>query len=78
MSGPKLKIAKMPDTTLLKVSIALDPPLTADLKTYAKIYEASYGQKASITVLIPLMLRAFIDSDASFKKARREFVENQS
>jgi len=64
-----LKIAKIPDTTPIKHTISVEPDLDSDLKTYAEIYERTYGEKASVPTLIPFMLRAFIASDSGFKKA---------
>ncbi len=49
----------------------LRPDLDSDLKTYAAIYEQTYGEKASVPALIPFMLRALIASDSGFKKAVR-------
>ncbi|WP_419739821.1 DUF2274 domain-containing protein [Ruegeria sp.] len=64
-----IKIAKIPDTTPIKHTISVEPELDHDLKTYAAIYEQTYGEKASVPALIPFMLRAFIASDSGFKKA---------
>lgn len=66
-----LKIGQLPDTTPVKLSIALPPPLQADLQDYARVYEQAYGQSAKIADLIPSMLEAFMASDSSFKKARK-------
>jgi len=66
-----LKISQLPDTTPVKLSIALPPPLQADLQDYARVYEQAYGQPAKVVDLIPTMLEAFMASDSSFKKARK-------
>jgi hypothetical protein len=67
-----LKIGKLPDTTPVKHTISVEPDLDDILKTYAEIYEQTYGEKASVPALIPSMLRAFIASDSGFKKALRD------
>lgn len=71
MSNASLKIGRLPDTTPVKLTIAVDPAVNADLELYASLYEETYREKASITALIPSMLEAFLASDAGFKKARK-------
>jgi hypothetical protein len=66
-----LKIRQLPDTTPVKLSIALPPPLQSDLQDYARVYEQAYGQSAKVADLIPSMLEAFMASDSNFKKARK-------
>ena len=68
-----LKIGKLPDTTPIKITVALEPELQSDLQTYAEIYQQTYGDKASIAALIPVMLRSFMTSDAGFRRARKSF-----
>ena len=69
MSG--LKICKLPDTTPVKLTIALPPDLSADLQDYARVYEQSYGETAKAADLVPSMLAIFMASDSNFKKARK-------
>ncbi len=71
MSAPSLKIGPLPDTTPVKLTIAVDPETNADLELYAQIYEETYKEKASVSALIPSMLEAFLASDTGFKKARK-------
>lgn len=71
MSETSLKIGPLPDTTPVKLTIAVDPSVNADLELYASLYEEAYREKASVAALIPSMLQAFLASDAGFKKARR-------
>lgn len=66
-----LKIGQLPDTTPVKMNIALPPTLQADLEDYARVYEQAYGQSAKVAELIPSMLEAFMASDSNFKKARK-------
>ncbi len=69
---PTLKIGPLPDTTPVKLNVALEPDLRSDLQIYAEIFERAYGEKATIAALIPSMLRSFLNTDSGFKKARRE------
>ena len=69
MSAPK--IGKLPDTTPVKLSIAVPPDLQTDLQDYARVYEQAYGAPAKPADLIPSMLASFMASDSNFKKARK-------
>ena len=68
----ELKLRKLPDRTPVKVTIALNPDLNQALRDYAAMYRAEYGEAESVAELIPFMLRAFLESDRGFAKARRE------
>lgn len=68
---PELKLAKLPDRTPVKLTIALLPDLHGKLEAYARLYAAAYGAPETITDLIPAMLGAFLDSDREFAKASR-------
>jgi len=72
MSKPNLKLAKLPDMTPSKLSVSLPPDLMDYLNVYAKIYEQTYGEKQTVSALIPSMLAGFLASDHGFKRARRE------
>ena len=69
---PELKLAKLPDRTPVKITIALNPDLNQALRDYAAIYRAKYGEAESVAELIPFMLGAFLESDKGFAKARKE------
>ncbi len=64
-----LKIGKLPDTTPVKLGITVTPDLKRDLERYTQVYEAAYGESASVVELVPSMLISFLASDAGFKKA---------
>ncbi len=76
MTQPKLKLARLRDNKPVKLGIAIEPDLMFDLNTYAKIYEAAYGEPQTVAALIPSMLRGFIASDAGYKKARRDMEQS--
>jgi hypothetical protein len=67
----ELRIAKLPDRTPVKISIAVLPELHDALQDYAKLYADTYGQSAAMIELIPAMLVAFLESDREFQKARK-------
>ncbi len=67
----ELKLARLPDRTPVRITVTLSPELNLALRQYAGIYRATYGQAESVAELIPFMLDAFLDSDRTFAKARR-------
>ncbi|SDF00683.1 DUF2274 domain-containing protein [Rhodospira trueperi] len=67
-----LKLPRLPDRTPVRLTVTLDAPLNADLKEYAALYEATYGDTESVSDLIPFMLRAFLDGDRAFTRARKD------
>ena len=66
-----LKLAKIPDRTPVKLTIALTPDLNQALADYTELYREAYGQSETVSDLIPYMLRAFLDNDRGFVKARQ-------
>lgn len=66
-----LKLAKLPERTPVKLTISMPPDLKQALSDYAEIYREQYGQSEAVADLIPHMLRAFLDSDRGFAKARQ-------
>ena len=69
---PDIKIAKLPDRTLVKITIAVLPELNRMLQAYAELYRERYGETETVPALIPPMLESFLKSDAAFSKAWRE------
>ena len=66
----ELRIAKLPDRTPIKLSIAVIPELHDALQNYAKLYADTYGQADTMVDLIPAMLAAFLERDRTFVKFR--------
>jgi hypothetical protein len=66
----ELRIAKLPDRTPVKLSIAVMPELHDALQNYAKLYADTYGQADTMVDLIPAMLVAFLEGDRAFVKYR--------
>jgi len=67
-----LKLAKLPDRTLVKITISISPDLNQSLGQYAEIYRAAYGEAEPVQDLIPAMLATFIESDRAFARQRRK------
>jgi hypothetical protein len=67
----ELRIAKLPDRTPVKLTIAVMPELHEALQDYAKIYADTYEQADAMVELVPAMLAAFLDGDREFQKARK-------
>ncbi|HEY9554625.1 DUF2274 domain-containing protein [Allosphingosinicella sp.] len=66
-----IKLAKLPERTPVKLTISIQPDLKQALSDYAEVYREQYGQSETVSDLVPHMLRAFLDSDRGFAKARR-------
>lgn len=66
----KIKLPKLPERTPSKLTINVMPDLADALADYAIFYRASYGLEEPVSEIIPAMLRAFVDGDRSFQKAR--------
>jgi len=66
-----LRLARLPDRTPVKITIAVPPDLHQALADYAKLYQETYGQEEPVQDLIPAMLASFLDSDKAFARRRR-------
>ena len=66
-----LKLARIPDRTPVKLTIALAPELNQALADYAELYRETYGEAQPVQDLIPAMLASFLDGDKTFARRRR-------
>lgn len=66
-----LKLAKLPDRTTTKITFSASAKLNEDLHGYAVLYRNTYGETASVSELIPLMLETFLKGDPAFAKAQK-------
>jgi hypothetical protein len=66
-----LKLAKLPDRTLVKMTISVPPELNRSLIAYAEAYRNAYQVTEKISDLIPAMLESFLAADKEFGKARK-------
>lgn len=69
---PDLKLAKLPDRTLVKITVTVSPELNRSLQSYAELYRETYGEQESVSELIPYMLEGFLETDRGFTKAQKE------
>lgn len=72
MKVPEIKLARLPDRTPVKLTIAVPPELHLALEDYGRVYADTYGHAEPIAELIPAMLAAFLDGDKAFARRRRE------
>ncbi|MDA9490421.1 protein involved in integration/excision of ICE Tn4371 family [Bradyrhizobium sp. CCBAU 11361] len=66
-----MKLAKLPDRTLIKMSILLAPNLAKRLNEYADFYAGAYCCRQEVVKLVPFMLHAFLKSDSAFKRKQK-------
>lgn len=67
-SSNTLRLGPLPKTETVKLTIALNAALKADLDRYAALHAQTYGAPVDAAVLIPHMLDAFMTRDRGFKK----------
>jgi hypothetical protein len=66
-----LRLARLPDRTPVKITIAVPPDLHQALADYAELYRETYGQEEPVQDLIPAMLASFLEGDKAFARRRR-------
>ena len=66
-----IKLSKLPKRTPVKITAIFPPEVHRALADYVKIYEQTYGTQEKIEELIPFIVRAFLEGDHAFKKARK-------
>ncbi|WP_066819035.1 DUF2274 domain-containing protein [Sphingomonas mali] len=72
----ELKLARIPDRTPIKLTIAVPPETHQALGDYAAIYAESYGREEPLVELIPAILAAFLDADREFQRRRSDIRRN--
>ncbi|WEK43372.1 MAG: DUF2274 domain-containing protein [Candidatus Sphingomonas colombiensis] len=70
-----IKLGKLPDRTLLKLTIGIHPDLNHSLGRYAAFYNATYRQEEAVAELIPAIVSAFLESDRAFIRWCREATD---
>ena len=68
----ELRLARLPDRTPVKITIAVSPDLNQALADYSELYREAYGQAEPVPELIPAMLASFLEGDKTFSRRRRE------
>ena len=69
-----MRLPKLPDRTSVKLTTTLPPQLAARLRDYADFYAETYGIREEVVDLVPFMLKAFLDADADFRRAKRTAI----
>lgn len=67
---PDLKLARLPDRTPIRLTVALPPETHQALGDYAAIYAETYGHGEPLAELVPAMLASFLDADREFQRRR--------
>jgi hypothetical protein len=75
---PELKLARIPDRTLLKLTVMVMPDLHLALSDYARIYAETDGREEPVAELIPAILSAFLESDRGFVRAREALAREKA
>jgi hypothetical protein len=68
----ELRLRKLPDRTPVRLTVSLSPELNQALLDYAALYGEVYGQRATVSELVPAMLAGFLEGDKGFARHRRE------
>ena len=66
-----VRLAKLPDRTPVKLTVALSPELHQRLSAYAEAYRETYGSSEPLHELVPAIIAAFLDSDRAFARRRK-------
>jgi hypothetical protein len=64
-----MKLAKLPERKRVRLIVQISPDLHERLKSYANLYEKSYGSVEEIEALVPFMIEGFLDEDKAFQKS---------
>lgn len=67
-----IKLGKLPDRTLVKLTISITPDLNHSLARYAEFYRLNHGQGDSVIELVPAIVNAFLESDRAFVRWCRD------
>lgn len=66
---PDLKLGKLPNRTRAKLTLDLWPDLDDQLRLYATLHAARYGEEVSAAEIAPYILAKFLEADREFQKA---------
>jgi hypothetical protein len=67
----RIRLAKLPERTPVRLSLMLQPDLHRRLEAYAAAYSEVYGEAEKVVDLIPFILEAYLASDKEFVKSRK-------
>ncbi len=73
-----LKIGPVANRAPLKITIALAPGIHDALADYARLHAREFGREVALTELAALMIERFLQSDAGFRRARKNLTSSSS
>lgn len=65
----KLRLGPLPKNEIVKMTITVSSTLKAEIDRYAALHAETWGEPVDAAVLIPHMVKAFMERDRGFKKA---------
>ncbi len=68
----KIKLGRLPDARMVKVTILLSSELNTRLERYAQFYTQTWAHEADARGLIPHMLAQFLANDRAFRRHESE------
>ena len=66
-----LRLGPIPKSTPVRITIVVTAEFKSQLDRYAEIHARAWGEAIDVADLIPHMLRAFVDGDKAFRRARK-------
>lgn len=67
----KLSLGPLPNTQVVRLSVALPQALKQELDRYAEIHSKTFGTTVDAQTLIPQMLALFLQRDRVFRRAKQ-------
>ena len=66
-----LRLGPIPKATPVRITIVVTAEFKSQLDRYAELHARAWGDAVDVADLIPHMLRAFVDGDKAFRRARK-------
>ena len=73
-----LKIGPVANRSPVKISIVLAPNIHDALADYARLHAQEFGRDIKLPDLAALMIERFLQSDAGFRRARKNLTSSTS
>ena len=66
-----LRLGPLPKATPVRITIVVTADFKSQLDRYAELHARAWGDAVDVAELIPHMLRAFVEGDKAFRRARK-------